>query len=59
MWTVLISRRVREKKGVVMFKEKSGVEVLILGKRIIVYDGNANIVDKAKLSSYAWDVKAK
>lgn len=40
-----------------MFKEKNGLEVLVIGKRIMVYDEDANIVDKAKLDNYAWIVK--
>lgn len=42
-----------------MFKEKSGVEVLVLGKRIIVYDSKANKIDQRKLNKYAWEVKGK
>lgn len=40
-----------------MYKEKSGVEVLIIGKRLVVYDADANIIGKAKLFNYKWDVK--
>lgn len=40
-----------------MYKEKSGVEVLVVGKRIVVYDACANVVGKAKLFNYRWDVK--
>lgn len=40
-----------------MYKEKSGVEVLVVGKRIIIYDAGANVVSKAKLFNYRWDVK--
>lgn len=40
-----------------MYKEKNGLEVLVIGKRIVVYDEDANIVDKAKLDNYAWTVR--
>lgn len=39
-----------------MFKEKSGVEVLIVGKRLIVFDGKANKIGQCKLNSYTWPV---
>lgn len=39
-----------------MFKEKSGVEVLVIGKRLIVYDGQANKVGQCKLNNYVWEV---
>lgn len=42
-----------------MFKEKSGFEVLIVGKRVIVYDANANKVEQMRLFNYTWPVKAK
>lgn len=42
-----------------MYKEKSGVEVLIIGKRIVVFDANANVVGKAKLFNYEWEVKGE
>lgn len=42
-----------------MFKEKSGVEVLVVGKRLIVYDAEANVVGQMKLFNYAWEVKEK
>ena len=41
-----------------MVQEKNGIEVLIIGKRIIVYDDKGNIVDREKLPSYTWEVKA-
>ena len=39
-----------------MFKEKSNVEVIIIGKRIFIYDDKANVVDREKLPTYAWEV---
>ena len=42
-----------------MFKEKSGVEVLVVGKRLIVYDQDANKVGQMKLFNYTWEVKEK
>lgn len=41
-----------------MVQEKNGIEVLIIGKRIIVYDDKANIVDREELPGYTWEVKA-
>lgn len=41
-----------------MFKEKSGLEIIVIGKRIIIYDDKANVVDREKLPTYAWEVKA-
>lgn len=41
----------------VMFNEKNGLIVLVIGKRIIVYDQEANVIDKEKLHNYAWEVK--
>ena len=40
-----------------MFKEKSGVEVLVIGKPLVVYDVQANKVGQLKLNNYAWEVK--
>lgn len=40
-----------------MFNEKNGLMVLVIGKRIYVYDQDANIVSKEKLHNYAWEVK--
>lgn len=40
-----------------MYKEKSGVEVLVIGKRLIVYDNKANEVGQCKLNNYKWEVK--
>ena len=40
-----------------MYKEKSGVEVLVIGKRLIVYDNKANKVGQCKLNNYKWEVK--
>ena len=40
-----------------MFKEKSGVEVLIIGKRLVVFDAEANKVGQCKLNNYSWNVK--
>lgn len=40
-----------------MYKEKSGVEVIVIGKRLIVYDSNANKVGQCKLNNYTWEVK--
>lgn len=42
-----------------MFKEKSGVEVLVIGKRLVVFDADANKVEQCKLNNYEWEVKAK
>ena len=42
-----------------MFKEKNGLEVLVLGKRIIVYDSKANKIDQRKLNKYTWEVQKK
>lgn len=42
-----------------MFKEKSNLEILIIGRRIIVYDDKANVIDREKLPTYTWEVKAK
>lgn len=42
-----------------MFEEKSGVEVLVIGKRLIIYDHDANVVDEEKLINYAWKVEEK
>ena len=39
------------------FKEKSGVEVMVIGKRLIVYDSKANKIGQCKLNNYAWKVK--
>lgn len=39
-----------------MFKEKNGIEVLILGKRIIIFDQEANKIAIAKVNGYAWEV---
>lgn len=49
-----ISSKGKEKA---MFEEKNGIKVLVIGKRIIVYDQEANVVDKEKLHNYAWEVK--
>lgn len=40
-----------------MYKEKSGVEVLVIGKRLVVYDSKANKVGQCKLNGYSWEVK--
>lgn len=37
-------------------KEKSGVEVLVIGKRIIVFDSDANKIGQLKLNNYRWEV---
>ena len=42
-----------------MYKEKSGVEVLLIGKRLVIYDDKANKVEQCKLKAYAWDVKER
>ena len=42
-----------------MFKEKSGVEVLVVGKRLVVYDSQANKVGQCKLFNYSWAVKGE
>lgn len=42
-----------------MFKEKSGVEVLVIGKRVIVYDSEANKIGQMKLYNYEWTVRDK
>lgn len=39
-----------------MFTEKNGIEVLIIGKRIIVFDQDANKIATAKLFQYTWEV---
>lgn len=39
-----------------MFTEKNSIEVLILGKRIIVFDQDANKVATAKINRYEWEV---
>ena len=38
-------------------KEKSGVEVLVIGKRIIVFDQNANKIATVRMNGYTWEVK--
>ena len=38
-------------------KEKSGVEVLLIGKRIIVFDDKANQITQLHISSYTWEVE--
>ena len=43
-------------KELCMFTEKNGLEVMVIGKRIVIYDSEANIVDKAKLNNYSWEV---
>ena len=40
-----------------MYKEKSGVEVLVIGKRLVIFDADANKVDQCTLNNYAWNVK--
>ena len=40
-----------------MYKEKSGVEVLVIGKRLVIFDTDANKVGQYKLNNYAWNVK--
>ena len=40
-----------------MYKEKSGVEVIVIGKRLVVYDSEANVVGQCKLFDYSWKVK--
>ena len=42
-----------------MFKEKSGVEVIVIGKRLVVFDTNANKVEQLKLNNYTWPVQGK
>lgn len=42
-----------------MFKEKSGIEVLVVGKRLVVYDNKANKVVQCKLKGYAWEVRER
>lgn len=42
-----------------LYKEKSGVEVLIVGKRLVVYDNKANKVIQHKMNGYIWEVKGK
>lgn len=41
------------------FKEKSGVEVLVIGKRLVVFDDKANKVGQMRLFNYSWEVKEK
>lgn len=40
-----------------MYKEKSGLEVLVVGKRLIAFDEKANKVGQCKLNNYAWKVR--
>lgn len=40
-----------------MFNEKNGLEVLIVGKRVIVYDQDANKIGQLRLYNYQWEVK--
>lgn len=40
-----------------VFKEKSGVEVHVDGKCLIVYDNNANEIGKLTVFNYTWEVK--
>ena len=40
-----------------MFSEKNGLEVLVIGKRVIVYDQDANKVGQLRLYNYQWEVK--
>ena len=40
-----------------MFSEKSGVEVLVIGKRVIVFDQDANKIGQLRLYNYEWEVK--
>lgn len=40
-----------------MFTEKSGVEVLVIGKRVIVFDQDANKIGQLRLYNYEWEVK--
>lgn len=40
-----------------MFTEKNGLEVLIVGKRVIVYDQDAEKVGQLRLYNYEWEVK--
>ena len=42
-----------------MYKEKSGVEVLIIGKRLIVYDQDANKIGQCKVKNYQWKVNSR
>ncbi len=39
-----------------MFTEKNGIEVLLVGKRIIVFDQEANKVAIIKAKEYTWEV---
>ena len=39
-----------------MFTEKNGLEVLVIGKRVIIYDNKANRVAQERIKSYAWEV---
>lgn len=40
-----------------MFTEKNGLEVLIIGKRVIIYDDEANRVMQERINSYEWEVQ--
>jgi hypothetical protein len=42
-----------------MFKEKNGIEVIVIGKRVIVYDQDANKIGQLKLYNYTWPVTVK
>jgi len=52
-----ITTQIKRKEGASMYKEKSGVEVIVIGKRLIVYDDKANEVGQCKLNNYKWEVK--
>lgn len=42
-----------------LYKEKSGVEVHVVGKRLVVYDNKANVVGQCRIRNYKWEVKGK
>ena len=39
-----------------MFEEKNGLEVIVVGKRILIYDDRANKVAQVRIGSYKWEV---
>ena len=51
---------VKGKRGdSMLYKEKSGVEVHVVGKRLVVYDNKANVVGQCRILNWKWDVKTK
>lgn len=54
-----IIMEIKRKEGTSMYKEKSGVEVIVVGKRLLVYDSKANKVGQCRIRNYRWEVKGK